>query len=270
MLEIVGRFDPREKDRWLVRLKISKSLIEMLTTLGESGDPLLDAKIIETSLELMLATDQFEMNDRKLLDVSEDWHIHCYMCSIFSLVRMLADLPELVNENSLESLSGLVSRDHHRHPKRGSSLLHMACQYLYSGNGLATIDLLLRAGADPNAGERNGNGPLHVLAELDEGDEICDAAARLLLEKGSHLDRVNGEGKTAADVWIEKHAHSGGRKRRRSGEQEARPKSCLPSWLRPDDPVPKLKCECARVIRSNGVPYKHLLPPSLHPFVSWH
>ena len=84
------------------------------------------------------------------------------------------------------------------------------------------------------------------------------------------MDRVNDEGKTAADVWIKNHAHYGGRKRRRSGDQEADPKIDLPSWLRPDDSVPKLKCECARVIRSNGVPYKHLLLPSLHGFVSWH
>ncbi len=105
---------------------------------------------------------------------------------------------------------------------------------------------------------------------MNEDDETSDAAARLLLGKGSHLDRVKNEGKTAADIWIEKHTHNGGRKRHRSGEQDTEPKSCLPSWLRPDDPVRKLKCERARVIRSNGVPYKHLLPPSLHPFVSWH
>jgi len=267
MLETIrDDFDAQEKGLWLTTLKIVCSLNQALVKLGERKDPLLTVKIMKTSLELLLATDQFHLNDRESVD---DIYLRDHMYSMFFLIKMLADLPQMTSEKSImEPLSELVRRDQRRHPKKERSLLHMAC---YSED-LAAVDLLMRAGADPNTGDYKGNGPLHVLAKYYDNEEIIqiNAIAHLLLERGSHLDRVNDQGKTAADVWIEKHAHYKGRKRRRRGDQEAGSKIDLPSWLRPDDPVPKLKCECARVIRSNGVPYKHLLPPSLHGFVSWH
>ena len=61
--------------------------------------------------------------------------------------------------------------------------------------------------------DKDGNGPLHVLAMLNPND---DDAPRLLLDSGTRPDRVNREKKTAADVWMENHG------------LEIIQKSCLP------------------------------------------
>jgi len=87
--------------------------------------------------------------------------------------------------------------------------LHRACEVGW----FDTVHLLLRVGADPNPSDKDGNGPLHVLAMLNPND---DAAPRLLLDSGTRLDRVNREKKTAADVWMENHG------------LEIIQKSCLP------------------------------------------
>jgi len=118
-------------------------------------------------------------------------------------------------------------------------------------SGLATIELLLRSGADPNAGdELNGYGPLHYLARFYYSD--VDATAQLLLEYGAHLDRVNMKRKTAAEVWMEFHAEN----------------TPITGWLR-EDSAPKLMCLCARVIRSKRVSCAHL-PRVLRRFVKLH
>ena len=141
--------------------------------------------------------------------------------------------------------------------ERGQLLLHMACENLK----LATIQLLLQVNADPNTGDGGfGNGPLHVLASLRyrNGQEhlinrTADAA-RLLLDYGAHLDRVNKYRKTAADVW-----------KKRNNSQD------LPIWLREPGSVPKLKCLSARIISSNNVHYTtETLIEILHPFVKEH
>ncbi len=125
---------------------------------------------------------------------------------------------------------------------------------------LATIQLLLQINADPNAADKDGNGPIHVLGSLRYGNSqehmirrTADAA-RLLLENGAHLDRVNKDRKTAAQVWKEN-----------NGSQD------LPNWLLEPGMVPKLKCLSARIIRSNNIVYTAVtLPEILHPFVKWH
>lgn len=142
--------------------------------------------------------------------------------------------------------------------KRGQLLLHKACD---TGNlDSAAIQLLLQVNADPNAGDKDGNGPIHALASLRYGNgqehlihRTADAA-RLLLENGAHLDRVNKDRKTAAQVWKET-----------NGSQD------LPNWLLMPEMVPKLKCLSASVIRSNNIAYTAAtLPEILHPFVEWH
>jgi len=142
--------------------------------------------------------------------------------------------------------------------KRGQFLLHRAC--VAENLDLATIQLLLQVNADPNAGDNDGNGPLHVLASLryENGQDFlinrAAYAAHLLLENGAHLDRVNQDRKTAAQVWMEKNYSQD-----------------LPPWLREPGTVPRLKCLSARIIRSNNVHYTtETLIEILHPFVKMH
>jgi len=90
-------------------------------------------------------------------------------------------------------------------------------------------------------------------------DAPIQAIAQLLLKYGAHLDRVDKNRKTAAEAWREAVEYRTRRNRRFIP---------MPNWLREDSP-PKLMCLCARVIRSNGMPFVRL-PKVLRRFVSMH
>lgn len=103
---------------------------------------------------------------------------------------------------------------------------------------LAAVQLLLECHSDPDASDTYGNGPMHILAYRYDGknDEALDSAARLLLEHGAPLCKVNLAGETATQAvgyW--------------------RDLNNLPDWCRS---VPKLICLSAMFIRSNKVPYE--------------
>jgi len=244
MLEIIRHFDPSENGLWRKTLIVVQDLMQTLSKIGQLNDPLLNANTIEVSLNLILATDQYHLKDREFV---HDGLLFWSFMSMFKFVEMLAKKPQLINEDSMASLSQLVPRNERCNPVRyGMLLLHKACEDWK----LAIVDLLLRAGADPNAGDKYDYRPLHYLAMFYPHN---DAVAQLMLDYGAHLDLVNNERKTPAQVWTKRHA---------KGRQS------MPGWLR-EDSAPKLMCLCARVIRSNRVPYAKL-PPSLHPFVAMH
>ena len=135
-------------------------------------------------------------------------------------------------------------------------MLHKACLH---PDDLSAIRLLLLSGANPNASDRDGNGPLHLLANqhrhfLDIEAEVVGNAARLLLNHGADLCKVNKKRKTAADVW----------KQENGGLKD------LPNWLREEE-VKKLKCQSAKVITSQNIPYEEdELPANLHLLVEAH
>lgn len=66
MLETIrDDFDAHEEGLWSTTLEVIRSLNNALVKLGDRKDPFLTVKIIETSLELILATDQFHLNNRE-------------------------------------------------------------------------------------------------------------------------------------------------------------------------------------------------------------
>jgi ankyrin repeat protein len=123
-------------------------------------------------------------------------------------------------EAMLVKTPGLV----HSLNKDGKTPLHYAVNY----KRLACMDLLLKYGADLNAGDRTGTTPLHTAAMtgqkdaalwlLDHGaaiesrDSFGDtplqtaavfgqgAMVKLLLDHGAKLDTKNTQGKTALDL----------------------------------------------------------------------
>ncbi len=114
---------------------------------------------------------------------------------LFQLVTMLSTLPEKLIEDLRPSLVPFVKM---KRPLT-CTLLHIAC--LNADVSLSTIPFLLKSGADPNAGDLNGDGPLHFLLTSLQHDKDDYAIVRLLLEEGAHLDQVNNFGETAVDCW---------------------------------------------------------------------
>lgn len=158
-----------------------------------------------------------------------------------------------------------IRRDERRDPYDRRSLLHVACRESgpRSLPNLATLRLLLRAGADPDSSDKYGDRPLHALAKTFH--KSIDPAACLLLDSGAYLSRVNKEGKTAFDVMMDFLSHYS-RIAERFDLIEERLKD---SWIRGYDIVPKLKFQSGRVVRFSGVPYL-CLPPTLYRFIELH
>jgi len=165
----------------------------------------------------------------------------------------------------MELLRQLVFQNRHG-DQIGETLLHFACSARYAEHlNLASIHLLLEAGAVPNAGNKDRNGPLHVLAIWhNNGNDVkTKSVARLLLQKGAHLHMVNKKRETPADVWIKFN-----KKKKVLPEVEI----SLPEWLREPERIPMLTCLCARVIRPFLFAYKkgEDLPATLGDFIEWH
>ncbi len=248
LLKTMGRFHVLEKDLWSETQRIIDCLIYTLLHLQSNDDPLLNVATIKTSLELILATDRFHLDaDPESPDHQQP--ISYMNNSMIELIAMLADRPQLLNEDNMTLLSEWVGRDRRRRPLKGRLLLNLACRDRQIINRWATVRLLLQLGADPDAPDDDGNRPHHVLACYNPTDE---AAARLLMDGGAFSGRLNNGGNTAADLWKESH--------------HLDDVAQLPSWLQNCDPVPMLKIQCGRTVRSHKI--HHLqLPQSLRNFV---
>lgn len=181
------------------------------------------------------------------------------MYSILTISRVMQSMPVIMNdEEIIKPFIELVIRQDWKNI-RGETLLHIAC---IEEAVPETVRLLLEAGTDPNAGDENGDGPLHFLAASRTHDEVMDSTAHLLLNYGTHLDRVNKNGKTAAEIWVEN-------QKWRNGKEDVTTTIIdLPDWCRED--IPKLSCLSARIISFHKIAYTEKLPASLHSFVKMH
>ena len=70
-----------------------------------------------------------------------------------------------------------------------------------NGGGLSVIKLLLKANADIDAANEDGNTVLHVAADFKEG---LPRTIKLLLAKGADPNAVNKKGKTPLDLALAK------------------------------------------------------------------
>jgi len=250
-MEKIVRFYPVESEMQSGATKIIEKLVDVVMDLPKD-DPFFNSPAFETFFELVLMTDLYVTDGKK--DVVVDERHICSLCCMFGI---LSRQPQMITENMELRLKQIVRRDSRDH-YGFNVLLTASCFYLWDET-VPTVGLLLTLGADVNAVNIFGYSPLHCLAEeLDRG-EIRDETAHLLLEAGAHLDMVNTNRKTPADIWMDES--------NRAGLNVVW--DDLPGWLKED--CKKLTCLSARVIRDHQVPYRGgKLPVELIPFVKMH
>ena len=287
MLETIRRFAPTSdvEEIILVIGTIVPKFADTLLALKKKNDPLFNVETLKTSFELLSTTLQALVQAQ--LNCGND---NPPLNTIYGLGKMfsfLVGIPDDMTQPISDYLKEIVNLNNQ--VSYQEKLITFACgrEVFYiedqdvtrgfyvlrsdaslgkidSENTLVFFGLLLRFGADPDAVDDNGNGPLHRLAAKPNGN--TSAIARLLLNAGAHLDRTNKNGLTTADVWKQEKQQE--RKRRRGEDQPAGERQEFPEWLRED--VLRLMCLSARIIRSHRIPYLKVLPPSLQSFVSFH
>lgn len=245
---------------WKTTAKIIEAIVNILSSILEDHQ-ILTTKTIKVSLELIVCTEKLHLKT-----ISYRQSIDDHMRTLFKLVKKLAVLPDDKLSVEITALLAALVQLERPASRDKQTLLHMACSDI--GNNLNTIPLLLEAGADPNAGNSVGDGPLHVVLAYFHSNKMEDyEIVRTLVAYGAHLDRVNNNRKTAVDLWnLTKYRANQPRLSR--GLPPARVDR-LPDWC--IETVPKLSCLSARIIRSRNLFYSaKTLPIHLHKFVKMH
>jgi len=253
-LEKIVRFYPIERELQSEASKIMNELVSTIFALpkDDSFFNSFNSPAFKTFFELVLMTDLY-FTDGKKDAIVDDSHIQ----NLTFFFTILARRPEMITEDMNQSLKQILRRDS-RTPD-GDNVLLVVCGLSVPEEAVYTVRFLLQLGADPNVTYVDGVSPLHRLAEELGKVEVRDATARLLLESGAHLDMVNNERKTPADVWLDLSREEG-----LNVVWED-----LPNWLKED--CKNLTCLAARVIRDHQVPYHgSKLPAELIPFVKMH
>ncbi len=257
MLKTISQFAPTAdvEEISLVTGTVVPIFAGTLLALKMKEDPLFNFETLKTSFELLSTSLQAKSNcgneNPQLTTIK----------GLGKIFALLVDQPDVMTETISDYLKEIVKLNNQA--TNQEKLIIFACKREIVS--APYVHLLLRFGADPDAVDCDGNGPLHILAAKPNAkytNADVNAIALLLLNAGAHLDRTNKNRLTAADVWELE------RKRRREEDQQAGGWQVLPDWLRED--VPRLMCLSARTIRSRMFRYSKLLPPSLQSFVSFH
>jgi len=261
MLEIISRLAPathsdNRNQVYIETVKAVKILVDTLSKLETKDNPLFNVETLKTSFELISSTFRYLFTR-----FNSDHTMMCIKSTLRKMISILVDLPDAMIQPIADYLSKIVGENNRVLDQL--KLIHAACME-QTERTCDIVRLLLKFGAVPDAVDRKGDSPLHILARSN--GEFTDSIARVLLDAGAHLDRTNKEGMTAADVWMDKREQEN--KRRRREDQQPGGWRVLPDWLRED--VPKLLCLSARIIRSRRIPYKKVVPVTLHPFVAIH
>jgi len=138
----------------------------------------------------------------------------------------------------------------------GATALHLACSRDSSAVGrypicqfpsAEVISLLLECGANLADRDNDNNYPLHTAASYGKPTK-ASAVVATLLNSGAHLDAVNGEGQTFAQLLRDQPLHE------------------VVTVLK----YSNLQCLAAKTIQKHNIPHKGHLPAKLSDFVELH
>jgi len=261
ILETIVKVQKEEPVCWSTTVTLVEELVEILSKL-KGDDSFLTAETIKNSLELIIGVEQLHHLDKINYKKEISKYSYTKTTTLLALFTKLAGHPEKLNENikkhldqllELESSSALIE----------PTVLQMACNMYCTRADYDTIELILQCGGDPTTGNRYRNGALHLLLSHyctnAEAHEKQVAIARLLLDKGAHLDQVNIDGKTAVDLWTEARNNTAGVLQLKR----------LPDWCY--ERIPKLKCLSSRIVRRFKIPITaETLPIALKKFAELH
>ena len=180
------------------------------------------------------------------------------LLQIIAKVLRCEDVKNSFGSVFLRKLSCSNFRDEHGH-----TLLHLAAkrQWWFATRQdppeplgfpcAETMKLLLNAGFNVNAIDKNGNTPLHRAVTFTPGDDKLHGLTdmlEVLLDGGAHHDFVNNDGKTAMDL---------------AATDEAR-------RILSERKTLELKCIAARAVKKFGLPYLGVVPKVLEKYISMH
>ena len=253
--------DPMESDCGLLRFGAIEIVSEMTNVIYNlpRDDANINSETLKTLLDLLSKAVQFHLQSSLILvDIRQDLHNKTVLEVLNKAIAILSRRPERINKDielSLKQLVRLDCRDFYKF-----NLLHIACRNS-DDDSLLTVRFLLKIEVDPVAVNNVGDGPIHILAVVRGDVDTRDAIARLLVEAGAHLDMVNKQGMTPADLWL--------KKCKEEGHQNVGCRD-LPDWLQ--EGVPMLKCLSSRVIQRHRIlnDDDKVLSAVLVPFVAMH
>ena len=256
-MDTLLQFLPIEKSAWTLAVTNVIVFVQTLGNLERTAPTPFYLEAIERSLFFILEMEKFRLSDGERNELTETNEAY-YTNALFLFLYLLLGLPETLKKK-WEWLHQLLRQ---WRPDQLGSILLKSFKDWEGGrnehvfNYFYIIHVLLEAGADPNAIDKVGDGPLHVVARMKH--QQSEAAGCLLLGFGANLLRRNNAGKTAMDLWIERNE--------KEDHEEAARLRYRPDWCRA---VPKLQCLGARCVRAHKVPYSKL-PTVFHSFVKNH
>jgi len=146
VLDMILSFQPQtDGHTWSTTASVVEYIMNFLSDI-QGDDPIITTTTIKISLELIWSSEQFHLQAASYRQ-SIDRHIS----TPFQLLKKLAVLPDdKLNEDIKVFLAVLV---HLKRPatRDKRTFLHMACERFRTN--LATIELLLKSGADLNASD---------------------------------------------------------------------------------------------------------------------
>jgi hypothetical protein len=241
---------------------------------------------------------EFFPNPAMISSVRFDFHISNFADIVYRLLCLLVDISSQITDQEKHQLEEQFSYFiRNFFPERTTTVLHVAAMKVKNRSDLfkivddlndimilvklkpihAQIKLILQLGADPNAIDRMGRNPLHILAaNPDSIDEIAQTPLHILagikehhlneylpvfqtlVDAGSHLYLADDDGETVSSLLKEI-------VERDQNSDEIRGHHYFESLI--NDVFP-LTWFCARVIRRHEIPFKDRLPLALQKLVS--